>query len=560
MTTVELGHQPQTNPMGRQRVAGCYRLLARIGHGRLGDIFEAVDEGHHDLGVEYRVAVQLLPDRVPRNNGLFNKLNLGYTVLRNAPHPNIVRILDFDRDEQFGYLVMEYLDGASLRLILDNSGTLSLDEVLPVIRAVGDALQFLHANSVVHGRLNAENVFITDNLEIRLLDVVPLDSTTTIFRGVASGDPFSRCEIAEDLYSLACLAYEMLAGKHPFNFHPLDEARHAGLEPARIDSLSEKQWDALRRAMSPDPEQQVPEIKEFLRDFEIKGTERLQRDEDTTATPHPPKSSNGGSIPVATTPATRTGPVVRQRDALEVSRAKGKRARRIPSPILMLALAGLGAWHFFGQPHDDVIALIDYVEASIAARSLPRDDVGLTIIPSDLGQAAAVEMETASDVSVDATQTADVSEAETPAESVAAEADASPSNEENAIDELSPASAIEASSRPETRTTLIRSVVYVSERDGAARIATRHPGNTAAQLFWWTGDHTAVAEYDYIPIVEPVEAFTSGEEAETVHIPLVNDSMPEPVETFYVYLGQFDAQSEQLEPVLRVRVEINDDD
>jgi len=537
--------------MGQQRVAGCYRLLARIGHGRLGDIFEAVDEGHHDLGVEYRVAVQLLPDRVTRNDGLFNKLNLGYSVLRNAPHPNIVRILDFDRDEQFGYLVMDYLDGASLRLILDNSGTLSLDEVLPVIRAVGDALQFLHANSIVHGRLTAENVFITDNLEIRLLDVVPLDSTTTIFRGVASGDPFSRYEVAEDLYSLACLAYEMLAGKHPFNFHPLDEARHAGLKPARIDSLSEKQWDALCRAMSFDSEQQIPEITEFLRDFEIKGTERLQRDEDATATPHPPKSSNGGSIPVARTPATRAGPVVRHQDALEVSRAKGKRTRRTPSPILLIALAGLGAWHFFGQPHDDVVALIDYVESSIDARSLPRDDVGLSAIPSDLGQAASVDVETASDVSVDATQTADVSQAETPDEGPVVAADASPPNE---------GIAIETSSRPEAGVTLIRSVAYVSERDGAARIATRHPGGTTAQLFWWTGDNTGVAEYDYIPIVEPVEAFTSGEEAETVHIPLINDSIPEPVETFYVYLGRFDAQSEQLEPVLRVRVEINDDD
>jgi serine/threonine protein kinase len=102
MKILEMGHQPQTVPTSRQRVAGCYRLLARIGSGRLGDIFEAIDEGHHDLGVEYRVAVQLMPDKVRQNQGLFNKLKLGYTVLRANPHPNIVRTLDFDDDDNHG--------------------------------------------------------------------------------------------------------------------------------------------------------------------------------------------------------------------------------------------------------------------------------------------------------------------------------------------------------------------------------------------------------------------------------------------------------------------------
>lgn len=560
MKIVELDHQKQTDPTVRQRVAGCYRILTRIGSGRLGDIFEAIDEGHHDLGVEYRVAIQLLPDRVTQNQGLFNKLKLGYTVLRTNPHPNIVRTLDFDEDEKFGYLVTEYLDGASLRCILDDSGTLPLDEAVPVIRAIGDALQFLHANSIVHGRLTAENIFITENLEVRLLDVVPLDSTTTIFRGVASGDPFSRNEIADDLYGLACLAYEMLAGKHPFNFHPLDEARHAGLEPARIDSISEKQWDALRRALSPDREQETPEIADFLRDFEIKGTERLKRSEDAPPTTPPPEPSNSDSAPVATPPATPTGPVARNEDALEVTRAKGAPARRMPSLILMTILAGLCAWYFFGQPHDNVAAMIDYVESSIAARSLPQDNAGLTAIPSDLGQAASVEAETAGDRSVDAAPVVDVIPDEILNEEPVVAADDSLSNDEGVLDEIAAAAATETSSQTQSAVTLIRSVAYVSERDGAARIATRHPGRATGQLVWWTDDNTAVAEYDYIPITEPLAAFTSGEEAETVHIPLVNDSMPEPVETFYVYLGRFDARAGQLEPVLRVRVEINDDD
>ena len=108
--------------------------------------------------------------------------------------------------------------------------------------------------------------------------------------------------------------------------------------------------------------------------------------------------------------------------------------------------------------------------------------------------------------------------------------------------------------------TLIQSLVTVYERDGAARITFRRPTGVAVTLVWWTADHTAVGEQDYIPLEQPVAAFASGDEAETLHIPLVNDGLPEPRETFYVYLGQQNPASGALEPIARVRVDINDDD
>ncbi len=610
MTTADLGHKQQTDQMDRQLVAGRYRLLSRIGRGQLGEIYEADDEGHHNLGVERRVAIQLLPDSVTQNHGLFNKLRVGYTVLRAAPHPNIVPILDFDHDGRFGYLVTDLLEGASLRLVLDsdvqdNDEALPLDEAIPVIRAVGDALQFLHTKSMVHGRLTAESVFITENLEVRLVDVVPLDSATTLLRGVASKDRFSRCNFAEDIYGLACLAYEMLVGKHPFNFHALAEARQAGLKPTPIDSLPEKQWNALCHALSFDREQQTPSIADFLREFGIKGTERLQPSDDATAkcdsssslpvngVPQPThsagsSSSTPSSAPV--TPATWTDPVAQPIDEFYVEPAKSKPAKWVPSPILVMAVVGLGAWLFYGQPRDDVARLIEYVASYLDGKSAGSGDGGLPIVESDLAQAASADA--GSEVILPATATQPVVEDDAPAETedaslvtgddanseltagttneVASEpaeeqsadstTDASRSNDDAATAELAGTSDIDSSSRSEPEFTLIQSVVYVSERDGAARIATRHPGSKAGPVFWWTGDNTAIAEEDYIPIEQPVEANAVGEWAETLHVPLVNDSLPEPRENFFVYLGQYNAQLGRLEPISRVRVEINDDD
>ena len=64
MTTLDLGQEQRAVQSDRRLVAGRYRLHAQIGHGRLGDIYEAEDEGYRELGVGSRVAIQLLPDRI----------------------------------------------------------------------------------------------------------------------------------------------------------------------------------------------------------------------------------------------------------------------------------------------------------------------------------------------------------------------------------------------------------------------------------------------------------------------------------------------------------------
>ncbi len=563
MTTTERGHSRQTVEMDRNLVADRYRLHERIGHGRLGDIYEAVDEGHQELGVGQHVAIQLLPDRIALNQGIFNKLKLGYTVLRAVSHPNIVTFIDLDHDGKFGYLVMELLDGASLRLVLDDVTTLPLDEAIPVIRAVGDALQLLHAKSIVHGQLTAENVFFTQNLEVRLLDVVPLDSASTILRGVASREPLSRCDIGDDVYALACLAYEMLAGRHPFNFQTPAEARLAGLEPAGIDSLPERQWNAICRALSFDREERTSAVADFLGEFGITGTERLRRSEDATPATHSADPSRSAHSSDHFTDKDADDRPIRRKIVPDVARAKRKRAKRIPSPILLMALVGLGIWFFFGNPHDDVANLIDYVDSNLGVELAESNDGSLPII---VGAPAPTASQDAGPTILlpdppPETVTDDNADTETTVDNVvagrAAGSEATPSR---------PADEPLADPRADTRLssatefTLIESFVTISERDGAARITARRPAITADRFVWWTSDDTAIANEDYIPIGQPVVGFASGEEAETLHIPLINDSLPEPQETFYVFLGRHNAQLGRLEPIMRIRVDINDDE
>jgi len=458
-----------------------------------------------------------------------------------------------------------------MRVILDDAAMLPLDEVIPVVRAVGDALQFLHAKSIVHGRLTAENVFVTEDFEVRLLDVMPLDSTISILGGVASGDPFSRYDIADDIYGLACLAYEMLTGKHPFNFHSLSEARRAELKPAHVESLPEKQWKALCHALTFDNEQRTPAIADFLREFGVEGTERLRPSEDAVANHEsssgllvndvPATAHSGASYsnsPAATpvSPSTRTAPVARNEDALDLARSKGKIARRMPSLILAMILVGLGAWYLFGQPRDNVVWLLDYVDSYLDDTSAGKDDGGLPINESDIS--LTTEDTAISEVEANATEEVTTKPAEK--KMMISETAAARSSDDATNDDLASTADVDRSPQSDPQFTLMQSVIHVSEGDGSARIANPLPANSAGQIFWWTADDTAIAENDYIPAEKPRKGFASDDEAEALHVPLVNDSIPEPRETFYVYLGRHNPQLGRVETIARISVQINDDD
>ena len=587
MTTPELGHEQQTVQTDRHLVAGRYRLHAKIGRGRLGDIYEADDEGYRELGVGGRVAVQLLPERVALDQGLLSKLKLGFSVLRASSHPNLVSYYDCDYDGKFGYVAMEFLDGASLRFVLGDASTLPLDEALPVVRAVGDALQFLHAKSMVHGKVSAENVFITANLEVRLLDVVPLDSASTVLRDVASRDPFSHLDISDDVHALACLTYEILAGKHPFNFHPPAEASREGLEPVRIRWLSEQQWHALKRALSFDIDERPATVRDFFADFGVRGTERLK--------PSAPVSSSPAAEPLPPSkpaaPARRPPAAPREAQAAapfaaSVATAAAPRVEKRREPdirmrpfVLLALLAGSCAWFFFGQPGNDIAKLMAVAEPYFEPAPDNRIVVILPEEPTESSAAAPAEEAAAvpepavePDAESAPAESGEPAPAAEEALSAAAEPPLDPAaglaaetvaqGEAPAVPDAQPASPDTETASPDTRpgNTLVRSLVTVSERDGAARIAFRRPVGNTSTVFWWTGDDTAVADADYIALEQPVVAFESGEEAETLHVPLINDSLPEPMETFYVFLGQRDVASGRLQPIARIRVDINDDD
>ena len=115
------------------------------------------------------------------------------------------------------------------------------------------------------------------------------------------GVPARQPDKRDDVFGLACLAYEMLAGRHPFNGNTAQEAYRAGLEAAPIATLSARQWNALARALSVHRDDRTPNVAQFLDEFGVTGIERLRSIVSAGAEAQPGRAS--AHAPVTRRPA-----------------------------------------------------------------------------------------------------------------------------------------------------------------------------------------------------------------------------------------------------------------
>ncbi len=529
-----------------------YRLRARLGSGRLGAIYEGQDDLSRSSGSQHFVAIQLIDQKIASRPGFAAEFERGAQELRTIAHPNIVKCLEFGRDSNRFYLVNELLESASVRFVLSDVTELPLEEASAVIRAVGDALQYLHAKSIVHGNVNPENVLVTFGYEVKLLDVVPTGwiENPPDELGVPARQPDKR----DDVFGLACLAYEMLAGRHPFNGNTAREAYRAGLEAAPIATLSARQWKALEDALAVHRDDRTPSVAQFLDEFGVTGDERLRTIVSTDAEPQP-----------APEPVTRQAarPFVAARSVPIEPRRIGIAGRL----FFVLALVGLGAvaWVYQDPLIEQSAKLIAAAETKLQGGASTRTGAPQPAASADsaaadapLAQAATVTDPTPALVlAPGATAPATTDTGRKPAVEPAPE----PAAPADAVAIPVPVAAAPAATAGPTHFSFGQSAAVVRENEVAARVVIRRTGNTggAATIAWWTGDGTARADSDYADLGARVERFGPGEQSRTVYVPLTNDSLPESTKSFNVYLGNGESARDG-NPLSGMRIDIVDDD
>ena len=279
--------------------------------------------GHRSVSSEdgdsgQRVAIKVLSAATAQRPQLLEELRGEFQRLQALSHPNIVRVHDFDRDGDLTFFTMEHLSGASLGRVLGirNSVALHRPHALSIIRQVGAAVAYAHSRGVVHGDLNPRNIFITDDGEIRVLDFGashrlrpdPTISETDDPSRIAVATPsYASCETLvgrladtrDDVYSLACIAYVLLRGRHPFHGSNALVARTKHLAPARPSGLSARQWRALKAGLQMDRKHRPESMSAWLDDLGLPPKPVSLPPLSTLANAQPPREGTRPGWPAA---------------------------------------------------------------------------------------------------------------------------------------------------------------------------------------------------------------------------------------------------------------------
>ena len=247
-----------------------FLLQKRISGGSMGVVYKALDRRLAEAGeLQQSVAIKVLSPQLARNGDALRALQQEAAKGRNLAHPNIVRFIDFDRDDDLYFIVMEWLEGRTLAEILDTPGNkqLEIDEALEMVRQVGKALDHAHRCGIVHADVKPGNVMVLNDGSVKLFDFgvarvwQKTDASDRPFDPAVLGamtPAYSSMQVimgevpvpADDVFSLACLLYRLLAGYRVFGPRNAAEACEAGMQAQALPGLSKQQWEAVRKALS----------------------------------------------------------------------------------------------------------------------------------------------------------------------------------------------------------------------------------------------------------------------------------------------------------------------
>jgi eukaryotic-like serine/threonine-protein kinase len=210
----------------RRALAGRYRVDRELGRGGMGTVYLG-----HDLKHDRSVALKVLRPELAAPVGAERFLR-EITLTARIDHPHILPLLDSGKADGLLYYVMPYVEGESLRDRLNREKQLPLEDALAITGEVADALSYAHSHNIIHRDIKPENILLAGG-HARVADfgiaraLTTATAETRTATGVAVGTAVymspeqvsGACHLdaRTDIYSLACVAYEMLAGAPPFS-------------------------------------------------------------------------------------------------------------------------------------------------------------------------------------------------------------------------------------------------------------------------------------------------------------------------------------------------------
>ncbi len=414
------------------KTLGNFVITAPLGEGGMGEVFLAT---HRRMGRQ--VAIKLLRPQYSVDPAAVERLFNEARATSMVSHPGIVQIFDCDVFEGRAYLVMEFLEGQSLRehMLGWAAQPAGVPQVVSLSSQIASVLSAAHQKGIVHRDLKPDNVFMTQGHQpnmpvvVKVLDfgiaklkASPAEASRLTGTGMLLGTPLymspEQCrgsgEIDErsDIYSLGCMMFEMLAGSPPFNFNGFGELIAAHLyEPA--PSLSERapvtpDWlsklvaNMLLKSPNERPQSMI-EVEQTLKSGAVHMPQPQAPVGKTLILP------SSQLPPAQTTPRVQTTPraqttTLRAAATEQVSTPiSPNRGVRLAGGLLLLGILAGGAWALLGAPDPtskqspSATQLTDDpgLEGVRAQAASPTRDPELSATTPDAGQASIKEWDVA---------------------------------------------------------------------------------------------------------------------------------------------------------------------
>ena len=383
-----------------------YRLLEKIGEGGMGVVYRA-----EDTRLGRQVAVKFLSTRLSQDPVAVERFQREARAASSLNHPNICALYDVGQHDDLPFLVMEMLDGNTLRKHIGHT-PLPMDQVLDLALQIADALDAAHRAGIVHRDIKSANIFVTDRDQIKIVDfglakLVQQESDPQVSTGTgatrlaphateagqtlgtlssmspeqARGDEI---DARSDLFSVGVVLYEMATGREPFtgttSVRLLESILHSQPEPpSRVNPRVPLEFDyVIARLLEKHRDLRYQSAAELRAELK-----RLKRDSDSRPT---------GAVSGSPARAISRGPITRQALPGAVTADKAYPATFPTAPLghgrwmlavaalLVIVVAGGVAWKYFASPAAgiDSIAVLPFAASAASGEDTDYLTDGLT--------------------------------------------------------------------------------------------------------------------------------------------------------------------------------------
>ncbi|UII57370.1 Stk1 family PASTA domain-containing Ser/Thr kinase [Cytobacillus spongiae] len=280
-----------------KRLSGRYKIIDMVGGGGMANVYLA-----HDMILDRDVAVKVLRLDFANDEEFIKRFHREAQSATSLAHPNIVNIYDVGEEESIYYIVMEYVDGHTLKQYIQQKSPLSVEKALDIMEQLTSAISHAHQNHIIHRDIKPQNILIDDEGNVKITDfgiamalsATSITQTNSVLGSVHYLSPEqARGGMANkksDIYSLGIVMFELLSGRLPFSG---ESAVSIALKHLQSETPSIRRWspnipqsveNIVLKATAKDPFHRYDTVDEMKLDI-LSALEPNRLDEDKFSIP-----------------------------------------------------------------------------------------------------------------------------------------------------------------------------------------------------------------------------------------------------------------------------------